>query len=185
MGEFGIRSTSADSVSVGKCYLKSGENGFHPSTILYTTAFTIPAILIILSYGRIWFYMWQNNKMIKSHGSKYEIFMFKHWSIWKLCDTFRHVTKILEKNEFKITWTLFLISLCYFLMVMPRLITSNLDALGLYHHVDWLSPILYCLYWTHYAINFFIYAAVNEKFRLAYLYFLKEVKMLVFILKLI
>ena len=75
LGEFGIRSTSADSVSVGKCYLKSGENGFHPSTILYTTAFTIPAILIILSYGRIWFYMWQNNKMIKSHGSEYETFL--------------------------------------------------------------------------------------------------------------
>ena len=67
LGEFGINPR------LGTCYLRPigiYNEGIPPTTVLYTTAFVLPAFLIIASYFSIWLYMWNNHKYLKLYGTE-------------------------------------------------------------------------------------------------------------------
>ena len=67
LGEFGINPR------LGTCYLRPigiYNEGIPPTTVLYTTAFILPAFLIIASYFSIWLYMWNNHKYLKLYGTE-------------------------------------------------------------------------------------------------------------------
>ena len=85
--------------------------------------------------------------------------------------------RLLTKTETRTTMTLFIVCFCYFLCVMPRLLCKFLELLGFIGAMwnPYVKLVVYCVYWTHYALNFFIYAACSKQFRQAYLHFLKEV----------
>ena len=74
--------------------------------------------------------------------------------------------KLLNKNERRITWTLFLICMCYFVFVLPITFVHEVDA---YIHLGAL-----CIYWLQYSLNFVIYAARIEQYRRAYVLFLRD-----------
>ena len=78
------------------------------------------------------------------------------------------------------TWILFIVCFCYFLFVLPRVVytiffgsiyTSGFQA----KKNPWIDLSLYISYWSHYAINFFIYVVRIKKFRNAYFYLFKKV----------
>ena len=56
---------------------------------------------------------------------------------------------------------------------MPITIADCLLLFGIYNET-WYWAI-YCLYWLHYSVNFYVYAGSNVQFRQAYVFFLKEV----------
>ena len=87
----------------------------------------------------------------------------------------------LNQTEAKSTRILFLFCICYFLFGTPIMICNIIHGHGF--HVDekndsafyYIYFISYCLYWSQYSLNFFIYAARNKQYRRAYIYFLKKV----------
>ena len=78
----------------------------------------------------------------------------------------------------KSTWALFLFCFCYFAFGMPVMICTISHNKGVE-----VPPILYfvsyCLYWSQYSLNFFIYAARNVQYRKAYKAFLLKVRLIV------
>ena len=84
------------------------------------------------------------------------------------------------KSESKLRWTLFMVTFTFVLLVTPRVIYTvlggSIHASGFSYEKDpWIDLILYCMYWGHYAINFFIYVVRIQTYRSAYYFFLKEV----------
>ena len=85
------------------------------------------------------------------------------------------------KSESKLRWTLFLVTFTFVLLVTPRVIYTvlggSIHASGFSYEKDpWIDLILYCIYWGHYAINFFIYVVRIQTYRSAYYFFLKGVR---------
>ena len=86
----------------------------------------------------------------------------------------------MTKSESKLRWTLFMVTFTFVLLVTPRVIYTvlcgSIHASGFSYEKDpWIDLILYCMYWGHYAINFFIYVVRIQTYRSAYYFFLKEV----------
>ena len=82
---------------------------------------------------------------------------------------------LLNQREIKVTWTLFLICLIYILSVMPMIVYDTLVDLEIYQGNSYIAVPAYCLYWSQYSLNFFIYAARSDQYRKAYLYFFQTV----------
>ena len=111
---------------------------------------------------------------------------YKHYSESTLIGHslhFSHTIQSLERSETRMTWTLFIVCFCYFLFVLPRVVytiffgsiyTSGFQA----KKNPWIDLSLYISYWSHYAINFFIYVVRIKKFRNAYFYLFKKVPIL-------
>ena len=59
---------------------------------------------------------------------------------------------------------------------MPMIVYDILVDLELYQGNSYIAVPVYCLYWSQYSLNFFIYAARSDQYRKAYLYFLQTVK---------
>ena len=75
--------------------------------------------------------------------------------------------------EVKMTWTMLLVSCCYFAFVMPMcvLLAFDMDAtLGAQLHTAAL-----CVYVTQYSVNFLVYSLRSEQYRQAYYGFLSEI----------
>ena len=73
-----------------------------------------------------------------------------------------------------------MVTFTFVLLVTPRVIYTvlggSIHASGFSYEKDpWIDLILYCMYWGHYAINFFIYVVRIQTYRSAYYFFLKEV----------
>ena len=73
-----------------------------------------------------------------------------------------------------------MVTFTFVLLVTPRVIYTvlcgSIHASGFSYEKDpWIDLILYCMYWGHYAINFFIYVVRIQTYRSAYHFFLKEV----------
>ena len=121
-------------------------------------AVTIPAMIIVVSYSTIWFYMWKNHQYLKQQGTT--------------C-----TKNLLNRSESRTAWTVTIVVSCYFLFVLPQpikdIILNYLDeksTSGLY-----LDKVTLCLYWLQFSLNFFIYAVRNSQYRQAYKYFLSKV----------
>ena len=87
---------------------------------------------------------------------------------------------IADRKQTKLNWTLFMVSFSFVLFVTPRVVYTflygSIHASGFSHKKDpWFDLFLYCLYWCQYAMNFFIYVVRIKEYRLAYIFFLKEV----------
>ena len=73
-----------------------------------------------------------------------------------------------------------MVSFSYVLFVAPRVVYTflygSIHASGFSGKKDpWVDLFLFCLYWCQYAMNFFIYVVRIKEYRLAYIFFLKEV----------
>ena len=83
------------------------------------------------------------------------------------------------QREVRTTKALFLICLSYLIFVGPVTISDVIHDLKLYDDESSLHSdfhlIIINIYWLQFSCNFFIYAARSEQFRMAYLYFLKNV----------
>ena len=58
----------------GQCYGIPTENWtlrLLPDTVLNIIASTLPCLIIVISYARIWFEMLQNSRYLKKHGTRY------------------------------------------------------------------------------------------------------------------
>ena len=92
---------------------------------------------------------------------------------------FSSTKEILMQRESRTTMALFFICLSYLIFVGPVTISDVIHDLKLYDdestlHSD-LHLVIINIYWLQFSCNFFIYAARSEQFRMAYLYFLKNV----------
>ena len=57
----------------GNCYLIPNEDnyqGVSPGSVIMIIGFTLPCIIILISYGCLWFDVWRNHNYLKNHGSK-------------------------------------------------------------------------------------------------------------------
>ena len=58
----------------GHCYLipskDSNDQGLPPGILLDITSFTVPFIIFSVSYGYLWFYMWNSHRYLKKHGTR-------------------------------------------------------------------------------------------------------------------
>ena len=147
-GEFGFN------CQWGNCNFIPNEfnySNISPDTLLDSIAFIIPCIIIIVSYGYIWYCM-------------------KHLSIDQ-----QFQVNYSSQKEARITWTLFLVCFCFMLFELPLTIYKTIYDLGLVEGNAYISMALYFLYWFQYSLNFFIYAVRSDQFRKAYFFFLKEV----------
>ena len=72
----------------------------------------------------------------------------------------------------RLTRTILLVCVCYGIFVMPLTIFNLVDS-RVTHGSAYLA--LYCIYWTQYSFNFFVYAARNKPYRKAYIYALVQV----------
>ena len=83
------------------------------------------------------------------------------------------------QRESRTTLALFFICLSYLIFVGPVTISDVIHDLKLYDDESTLHSdfhlIIINIYWLQFSCNFFIYAARSEQFRMAYLYFLKNV----------
>ena len=112
--------------------------------------FAIPCATMVFSYVLIWLFIWSNGKYLKKFGH----------------DDIRG--KIL-KREILVIKTISFVCLCYILFV-----TSNLFCPQMFGTWFGVCDIIRCLYYFQYSLNFFIYAASNDQYRKAYLFFLKR-----------
>ena len=90
------------------------------------------------------------------------------------------IRKVIFRREVKMTQTMFFISFCYFVFVLP------ISAVNIFDSTSEKTSLylgLFCLYWVQYSFNFFIYAARSEQYRKAYVYFLKKVCVFVLFIK--
>ena len=81
-----------------------------------------------------------------------------------------------RKQINRTTWTLFIVCFCFSLFVTARFITKVLLELQKFEGSQWMLLVTYIMYWFHYTINFFIYAARSGQYRKAYLFFFEEVR---------
>ena len=111
----------------------------------------IPAVIMIVSYIMIWWFIWTNGKYLKQFGHE-------------------DLRKVISKREIQATRTLFLVCLCYLLFVVPISLLDTLNLLDQYQ----VFLILRSLYYLQYSLNVFIYAVKSEQYRQAYVYFLQS-----------
>ena len=111
----------------------------------------IPSVIMILSYGIIWWFAWKNGKYLKRIGHD-------------------DLKKVISKRENQTTKTLFMVCLSYLLFVAPISLADTQELLE--KHPLW-DLLLRILYYLQYSLNFFIYAAKSEQYRQAYEYFYK------------
>ena len=117
----------------------------------------IPSVIMILSYGIIWWFIWKNGKYLKKVGHD-------------------DLKKVISKREIQTTKSLFLVCLCYLLFVVPISWADTQQIIDEYPVVD---LILRSLYYLQYSLNFFIYAAKSEQYRQAYSYLLTNVYLII------
>ena len=113
--------------------------------------FLLTSILIIASYGIIWWY-------VRSKG--------RNWKSYGHC----HVKKAVEKREMQTIWTLFWACFCFFIFVIPTILLEFIDTENMN-----VNLFFYSTYWLQFSLNFVIYAVRSEQYRKAYGFFLKEV----------
>ena len=116
----------------------------------------IPSVIMILSYGIIWWFIWKNGKYLKKVGHD-------------------DLKKVISKREIQTTKTLFMVCLCYLLFVVPISWTDTQKIIDKYPVVD---LALRSLYYLQYSLNFFIYAAKSEQYQQAYSYLLTNIYIL-------
>ena len=139
----------------------------------------------MFSYTKIWYYVWKNNKYFDKTNITWWVYLIeiiKHaiWNRKKYYLLFSSQVNV-TKSESKLRWTLFMVTFTFVLLVTPRVIYTvlggSIHASGFSYEKDpWIDLILYCMYWGHYAINFFIYVVRIQTYRSAYYFFLKEVR---------
>ena len=117
----------------------------------------IPSVIMILSYGIIWWFIWKNGKYLKKVGHD-------------------DLKKVISKREIQTTKTLFMVCLCYLLFVVPISWTDTQKIIDKYPVVD---LALRSLYYLQYSLNFFIYAAKSEQYRQAYSYLLTNAYLII------
>eukprot|EP00093_Oithona_nana_P013147 13147.XXX_212914_213954_1 [CDS] Oithona nana genome sequencing. len=131
----------------------NGSNTY-PRQILYGIGFAVPCFATTFSYLVIWFYMWSNNKYLKTVGHS-------------------DLKEMITKREMKTTWTLFMVCICYFIFVMP---ITLVNVVNVQLDEPTLHLALFCIYWLQYSLNFFIYAGRSEQYRKAYSYFIHKMR---------
>ena len=124
-----------------------------------TITIGIPSVIMILSYGIIWWFIWKNGKYLKKVGHD-------------------DLKKVISKREIQTTKTLFMVCLCYLLFVVPISWTDTQKIIDKYPVVD---LALRSLYYLQYSLNFFIYAAKSEQYRQAYSYLLTNIYYIIII----
>ena len=122
-----------------------------------TITIGIPSVIMILSYGIIWWFIWKNGKYLKKVGHD-------------------DLKKVISKREIQTTKSLFLVCLCYLLFVVPISWADTQHIIDEYPVVD---LILRSLYYLQYSLNFFIYAAKSEQYRQAYSYLLTNIYLII------
>ena len=72
--------------------------------------FMLTSIITIVSYGYLWYYIWQNRKFVKNNSNT--------------------MKSMLNQREYNTTVTLFLVCFCYFVFVLPIIIMQIIGDLG-------------------------------------------------------
>ena len=72
--------------------------------------FMLTSIITIVSYGYLWYYIWQNRKFVKNNSNT--------------------MKSMLTQREYNTTVTLFLVCFCYFVFVLPIIIMQIIGDLG-------------------------------------------------------
>ena len=72
--------------------------------------FMVTSIITIVSYGYLWYYIWQNRKFVKNNSNT--------------------MKSMLNQREYNTTVTLFLVCFCYFVFVLPIIIMQIIGDLG-------------------------------------------------------
>ena len=78
----------------------------------------------------------------------------------------------LKDRDVKMTWTIFLVCMSYFIFVMPISLLNIVDA------QVWFPAshlIAFCIYWSQYSLNCLVYAVRSDQYRKAYVFFLTMV----------
>ena len=112
----------------------------------------IPSVIILISYGYIRFKSRKNENRTNNLLHK------------KSCN-----------ESDKLARTLLLICLSYLLFVVPFITYSAFIDVGFFEGNPIASITIYSFYWLQFCTNIFIYALSNEKYRKAYVFFLKHV----------
>ena len=132
---------------------KDGEqNGLSPDAGMNVIGAGIPSVIILISYGYIWFKSRQNEKRMNNLLHK----------------------KSGNESD-KLARTLLLICLSYLLFVVPFITYSAFIDVGFFEGTPIASITIYSFYWLQFCTNIFIYALSNDKYRKAYVFFLKHV----------
>ena len=114
--------------------------------------FTIPCVIMILSYVLIWWFIWSNGKYLKKYGHD-------------------DIRLKISKREVLVIKTISFVCLCYIFWVTSNLICPQMFGTW----IGYCNYICRCLYYFQYSLNFFIYALSNDQYRKAYLFFLKRI----------
>ena len=138
------------------CYIiptKDGEQkGLSKDAGMNVIGAGIPSVIILISYGYIWFKSRQNESRTNN---------------------LLHKKSVNESD--KLARTLLLICLSYLLFVVPFITYSAFIDVGFFEGNQMASITIYSFYWLQFCTNIFIYALSNEKYRKAYVFFLKHV----------
>ena len=154
------------------------DNFIYTEVMTYGIAFPIPLFLTTVSCFIIWVYVLSAGKYLKTTGYDESLVLsnaINKYTTYNILVYFRfsnQLRRLLNQRDLRMTWTLIVVCVCYFIFVGPICITYIKDSTSENPN---LNLALHMWYWVHYSINFTIYAARSEQFRKAYVYFLRRV----------
>ena len=78
----------------------------------------------------------------------------------------------LKDRDIKMTWTILLVCISYFVFVTPISVLNVVDPEVRYpvYHL-----VAFCIYWPQYSLNCILYAARSEQYRRAYVEYIKMI----------
>ena len=136
-------------------YNVNAYQGLSPDTNVNIIGVIIPCTITVFCYVKIWLYSKKNSNFLRNNGTSSTI-------------------QTLSQREAHLTWTLFLVCFSIMFPVLPYIIYDTLLDLELIQDSNYyLSCVIYCIYWLHYSLSFFIYAR-NDQYWKAYEFFLQS-----------
>ena len=120
-----------------------------------TAGFVVPCSIILASYLIIWIATRRVGKDLKG------------------ADVDPDTRSRIARRDFRMTFTILVICLCYFVCVLPMSIINIIDRPSEETADLYLS--FYIIYWLQYSINFVIYAAKSGPYKEAYGHIIKGI----------
>merc|ERR1739838_275201 len=131
----------------GKCDYMA-KDGKDPKLLFWSLGFCLPLIIIVVSYLIIWRSSTQSSLYLRQNS----------------LDTKRQI----NIRDRRMTATLFAMSFLYVLFVSPIVLC------GIFKVLENWNLVFFILYWLQYGLNFVVYAARSEQYRMAYKLYIKK-----------
>ncbi|XP_045599568.1 compound eye opsin BCRH2 [Procambarus clarkii] len=152
-GKFGEFAYNADYVKCDFTYNRTEYRVFSPRTMFFALESMVPCILILIGYLFILFQV---------HSSSNNVLSFLRS---------RSSQRSVSLRRSRTTRTIAKLLFVYLVCVIP-ICVYNISLGDNVSEKKELGIVLYCIYWSQYCINNFIYVVSNEKYRSAYCQFL-------------